>query len=266
MTATRTTSLRRGLALLDALAEAAASPVGVSDLGRTTGQDKSQVSRTLDALADAGLVEREPGTGRARLGPRLFGLAARTGDARLRALAEPVLVRITAATGERSHVSVRVGAEVLTVASEASPRSLQAPGWVGRRVPVWTTSAGRALLLALGASELDALLSSIEDGSDRTDGPGAPARVDPEELAARLGAARRRGWVTVAGGFDPDLTGVAAPVRDTAGAIVAALNVSGPRQRLRGHHTAVGRAVAAAASELGTRLGGWPTGPLTTDR
>jgi IclR family transcriptional regulator, KDG regulon repressor len=55
--------------------------------------------------------------------------------------------------------------------------------------------------------------------------------------------------------FEAGLVGVAAPVRDFRGRIVAALNVSAPRFRLGRRLDAAGREVRAAADALSERLG-----------
>src|SRR5690242_3798064 len=61
--------------LLNALA-AAPGGVSVREVARETGIDKSAVSRLFDQLKSEGFVEREPLSGRFRVGPALFALAA----------------------------------------------------------------------------------------------------------------------------------------------------------------------------------------------
>ena len=78
-----TAALTRGLGVLELLADdAAGSGLGVVRLAALLGDDKSQVSRTLQTLAEHGYVERDPDSLAYRLGWRVFALAARTGDAR----------------------------------------------------------------------------------------------------------------------------------------------------------------------------------------
>jgi len=79
-------------------------------------------------------------------------------------------------------------------------------------------------------------------------GPGAPS--DVAELFRRIEAGRDRGYATVDEEFEDGLVGVAAPVRDLSGRIIAAVNVSGPKFRLGGQLSATGEAVRAAAQAL----------------
>ena len=103
------------------------------------GSDKSQVSRTLKILAEYGLVDRDPATRAYRLGWSLFALAAQAGDTQLLAAAEPVVKELGRTLGERTHLSVLQGTEVLTLLSESPEHAVQAAGWHPRveicRVP-----------------------------------------------------------------------------------------------------------------------------------
>jgi IclR family transcriptional regulator, KDG regulon repressor len=243
------------LTALGAPESADAGGLGVVRIAELVGREKSQVSRALRALDHAGLVERDEGTREYRLGWRLFALAARVGDQRLLALAPPVLHGLVAALGETAHLSVRDGTSVVTLLSESSPSVVRAIEWTGRAVPAHCTSAGRALLLD---HEADALHALLGDGELPAAGPDAPRDVDA--LAKRIAAARKLGYAATEDEFEDGHTGVAAPVRDFRGRIVAALNVSAPAFRLGGRRLdAAGREIRARADELSVRLAGQTT-------
>ncbi len=247
------TGLRRGLAIVEVLAEHAAAdggPLGVVRIAELVGREKSQVSRTLRTLAETGFVERDPGTRGYRIGWRLFALAARAGQPRLLALAQPVMRGLVAELGETAHLSVLDGAEVLTLLSEAPPSAIRATGYSGRVVAVSSTSAGRALLFDHDRAEFDALLAST--GLARS-GPNAPRSA--AELWRRLERARAIGYAVAEEESEVDLVAVAAPVRDFRGGVIAALNVSGPQFRLGPRLERAGAAVAAAADGLSEALG-----------
>jgi IclR family KDG regulon transcriptional repressor len=246
--------LERMIDILTALGEPESTRnggLGVVRVSELVGREKSQVSRALRSLAGAGLVERDAATREYRLGWRLFALAARVGDQRLLALSPPVLHQLVGALGETAHLTVLDGGDVVTVLSEASPSVVRAIEWTGRAVPAHCTSAGRALLLDHDAASLRALFAGRDLAAA---GPDAPRDVD--ELARRIAKARERGYAAVDGEFEAGLVGVAAPVRDFRGRIVAALNVSAPRFRLGRRLHEAGRAVRATADELSARVGG----------
>src|ERR1700742_3492188 len=69
--------VHRALAILELLGTPdGPSSLGVVEIARQLGRDKSQVSRVLKLLADAGFVDRETGSLRYRIGTRLFAIGA----------------------------------------------------------------------------------------------------------------------------------------------------------------------------------------------
>jgi IclR family KDG regulon transcriptional repressor len=246
--AARATSLRRGTEILIALGSDEAvqhGGLGVVRIAELVGREKSQVSRALSALAATGMVDRDPASRAYRLGWRMYALAARSGRPRLVSLAPPVLRSLVAESGETAHLSVLQGGEVMTLLSEAPGYAITASGWTGRTVPVICTSAGRALLFDHDLATLRKLVGSARFAGL---GPGAPG--DVAELYRRIEAGRDRGYASVDEEFEDGLVGVAAPVRDPGGRILAAVNVSGPKFRLGGHLAAAGEMVRAAGQQL----------------
>jgi len=247
-------SLRRALSLLDALASddaVAHGGWGVSRLAAHLGRDQSQVSRTLRVFADAGFVERDRESMAYRIGWHVFALAARAADQRLLAAGAPILRRLVEKDlGERIHLSVLQGSEVLTLLTQAPPHIIQTVAWAGRLVPAHNTSSGRALLIDREREDLQRLFAGVVFGAG---GPNAPR--DVEELYERVLIARRSGYAIVDEEFEPGLVAAAAPVRDFRGGVVAALNVSAPKFRLWGRLPLAGQAIKSAADELSERLG-----------
>jgi IclR family KDG regulon transcriptional repressor len=251
--AERGTSLRRGLDVLAALGSDAAvaeGGLGVTQIAALTGQEKSQVSRTLAVLAERGLAERAPGSPAYRLGWGCFALAARAGEPRLLAEAARILSVLVEEVGEAAHLSALRGREVLTLLTEAPAHAIVARSWAGRTIPVFCTSSGRALLLDFDRDELLALLGS-EPFAPR--GPNTPR--DVAELERRIDRARHAGYAVADEESEPGLVGVAAPVRDFSGSVIAALNVSAPKFRLGTRLHPTGEIVRGAARELSSLLG-----------
>jgi IclR family transcriptional regulator, KDG regulon repressor len=241
--AERETSIRRGVEALLTLASdeaAAEGGLGVTRVARMLGREKTQVSRTLAALAEYGLVDRDPDTRAYRLGWRIYAMAQMAGSRRLLDSARPLLAGLVARFGEGAHLSVLQGGEVVTVLSEQSPHAVRAVNWIGRSTPADRTSAGKALLLDRTAEELEALF----DGDTAS------------RLAAAIADARARGYAIADEEMDAGLTAAAAPVRDGHERIVAAINVSGPSFRVRSRLAEIGAGAAAAAAELSAALSG----------
>ncbi len=248
MAVQRASSLKRGVEILLALGTddaVARDGLGVVAIAQLVGYEKSQVSRALAALADSGLVDRDPQTRAYRLGWRLFALAARSGRPRLTALAPGVLAGLVSEFGETAHLSVLQGDRVLTLLSQGPSSTIRASGWSGRTVPVTCTSSGRALLFDHDVPALEALL-----GDTSFEGVGRKAPRSLRELHRRIRAARKDGYALVDEEFEPGLVAAAAPIRDFSSRIIAAVNMSGPKFRLDPRLRAAGEATRRAAAQL----------------
>ncbi len=260
--------VHRALAILELLGDPeslglggtveAPTSFGVVEIARTLGRDKSQVSRLLRLLADAGFVEREAGTLRYRIGTRLFSLGVRAVSRRLRDEADALVEREAALLGERVEVCVRSGGSAMTVSTAAPESELRAVGWVGRTMPLSCTAGGRALLFDLDTAAVARLI--VPEGLAAT-GPAAPRSLD--ELVVRIDEDRARGWSLARHEMDRGLLAVGAPVRDAAGRVVAAVTVGGPDSRIDPVLTEVSTGVLRAAADLSVALGapGTPVSP-----
>jgi IclR family transcriptional regulator, KDG regulon repressor len=231
-----TAALARGLEIVWLLASPGTEELGVVAIAERIGADKSQVSRALQTLEEHGFVERSAETLEYRLGWRLFAAASRVAESRLLTEAPATLRALVQELGESVHLSVREGDQVLTLLSESPPATLHAPGRVGGLTPVARTSAGRVLAFDLGDADLVALGLA--------------------EQAPAIAAARAAGYAIVREEFEPGVVAAAAPIRDGAGRVVAAINVSAPRFRFDDRLDAAGRRLVEAATQLSASIGG----------
>jgi IclR family transcriptional regulator, KDG regulon repressor len=257
-----TSSVHRAVAILMALGSqdaAGREGLGVVEIARRVGREKTQISRALRVLEETGMVERDPGSMAYRLGWRVFAMAASVGRQQLLVQAPPVLRRLVSAAKERGHLTVLDGAGALTLLSESPLRAVQTVGWVGRITPLHNTSSGRALLFDHDDDAVTELLAGTAfDGA----GPGAPR--DAGEVLERLRQDRARGWALADEEFEEGLIAVGAPVRDGAGRVVAAVNLSAPKFRLGRDIDTAARMTCAAARQISEALAGrGPAAPGT---
>lgn len=251
MSEAQVTSAGRLIAVLDALsAHASGSSAGmtVGELARAVDRDHSVISRQLKSLVELGLVDKDE-QNLHRLGWRLYALAARAGDQRLLQVAPRVMRTLATRLNERVHLSLRRNGSVLTIMTEGSEHTLQAASWVGRLAPIVTSSSGRALLFDHSPEELADLFDSTPAVAG---GPNASRTA--EEFVRRVLAARDAGYAQVVDEFEHGLSAVAAPIRDGAGRIVAAINVSAPSFRLEGRMDEAVQQILAATKYLGKAL------------
>lgn len=139
--------------------------LGLTELAAAAGLDKSSAQRVAHTLAALGWLEKDAATRRFRMAPRVLDLAYNyLRQDPLVAAATPVLVQMRRETGERVSLSLLDDTSlVYAIRLEARADSLRS-SLVGRRVPVFCTAGGRAMLARLPEAEARALL----DRSDRT--------------------------------------------------------------------------------------------------
>ena len=204
--------LDKAVGVLDLIAEA---PRSLAQLVEATGLPRATAHRLAVALELHRLVSRNV-EGRFVLGPRLAELAAVLPDPLVSA-AQPVLAWVRDESGESAQLYRRDGIERVCVASAERAHGLRTTVPVGSRLPLTAGSGAQVLCAELTAAERDALEEVL-----------AHAKFSARTLAD----ARRRGWAQSVAQREAGVASVSAPVRDTTGAVVAALSISGPIERL----------------------------------
>jgi DNA-binding IclR family transcriptional regulator len=209
--------LVRGLEVLQAFT-AETPRLTQGELAAALGITRSAVFRVVHTLTELGFLMHDPATGRYALGPALLRLGHGVLPARdVLGVATPALEALRDATGWSAHLGVLEGAEVVYLLRLPARRGLRGIVHVGSRLPAHATAMGRVLLAGL---EEDALIALIRD---------APGRLAPPPGAVkRARVDRARGHVLHLGEFEAGIASIAAPLRDAAGRVVAAVNLTAP--------------------------------------
>jgi IclR family transcriptional regulator, KDG regulon repressor len=222
--------------------------LGVVGLAAATGREKTQISRGLKMLLEAGLVERDPESLEYVNGLRILDLAGRAGQPLLLRRARPICQQLASEANERVSLAVASRRGVLTVETFAAVAPVQAMDWVGQVLP-WSTAAGRVLLMAADEESLEEYLS--------TDGLAADLQVSTvAALQERLRPTWRAGYAVTEGQPNAEPTTVAAPILNGDGLPVAAVVAAGPAERLEGRLMATAGMVIAAADAISRAMSG----------
>ncbi|MBS1881884.1 MAG: IclR family transcriptional regulator [Actinobacteria bacterium] len=226
----RVQSLERGIDILGALAS---GPKTVTEITRELDLAKGTAFRLLASLGYEEFVVREPSGIRYMLGPGLLPLMQNTQATFgwIGALAGEVLHDLWERVGETVVVHVRVGHERVCVHELPSAEAIRYVAPVGSTDPIHVGSAGKVLLAALSAEELDQLLPKL-----KLQGITERSITDRERLREEVELARSRGWATSAGERIDGSASLSVPVR-IPGEIWASLSVLGPANRLTPERT-----------------------------
>ncbi|BBX87530.1 MULTISPECIES: IclR family transcriptional regulator [Mycobacteriaceae] len=224
--------LDKAVGVLHSVAE---SPCGLAELCARTGLPRATAHRLAAGLEVHRLLARD-NEGRWRLGPALTELAGQVNDPLLSA-AGAVLPRLREITGESVQLYRREGLARVCVMALEPPSGLRDTVPVGSRLPMTAGSGAKVLLAYSDPATQQAVLPTAKF-TDRV-----------------LAEVRRRGWAQSAAEREPGVASVSAPVRDNRGAVIAAVSVSGPIDRM-GRRPGVRWAsdLLAAAEALTRRL------------
>ncbi|OON76645.1 IclR family transcriptional regulator [Streptomyces tsukubensis] len=207
---------------------------------------------TLTARSYLVAVEGRPG--RYRLGVRPYQLGSRYAEQLdLAAEGQRVAGDVASTCDETVHVAILDGTDVIYIAKVDSTHAVRMVSAAGRRLPAHCTSVGKMLLAALPRPEIE---SRFPDGAQLT--AMTPASItDPRRLREKLDEIRARGVAVEERESNPDVSCVAAPVRDRTARVVAALSISVPMIRWSDERRVeLETLVAKGAADLSARLGG----------
>jgi IclR family pca regulon transcriptional regulator len=185
-----------------------------ADLARPTAR------RLLLTLQELGYVRVE--NGMFSLTPRVMRLGiAYIGSLGLWDIARPHMTDLVAQTHESSSMAQLDGSDIVYVARVSVPKIIALRVNIGTRFPALPTSQGKVLLAAL---DQDKLAATLAEPSRAGLPPFLPR--DPAEVTKELMKVRARGWALADEELAPGIRSVAVPVRDGAGAVRAAMNVT----------------------------------------
>ena len=217
-------SFARGLEVIRSFG-AAAPRQTLTEVADATGLTRAGARRILLTLHTLGYVRME---GRAfELTPKILDL----GFAYLTSMpvwnsAQPVMDALVEQVHESCSIAVLDEQDVVYVMRVHTHKIMSTNLGIGSRLPAFWTSLGRVLLAELPAHELQHLLET----RDRSQFTRFTVQND-EALLAQIAQVRVQGWCLLNQELEEGLTSVAAPIRNAAGKVVAAMNISGQANR-----------------------------------
>jgi DNA-binding IclR family transcriptional regulator len=157
-----TPALDRALAVLEFVS---VRPNGVTqaEIRAGLGMTANLVHRITKSLDCHGYLEREPATKRYRLTSKLLTLAQpRSEERSLVEAARGPLIRLRDATGESSHLGIRIGLECIVLDRIVGPHPYKCYVEVGTRGPLHTGAPGKVMLAWLPKKELKQTLGQMK--------------------------------------------------------------------------------------------------------
>ena len=220
-------ALARGLEILSLFTTERPS-LNLTEIVAATQLNKSTVFRLVATLVMLGYLERVPTTRSYRPGLKILqlGFTALNG-LELAQTAQSYLKSLSDITGETTNMAIRDGTEIIYVARNATRQIIGVNVQRGSRAPAYCTSMGKAQLIDLSKEELFDLFG---EGPYLKQGPNTITSLDA--LEAELDRVRQNGYAINDEELAFGLRSVAAPIRNSEGEVIAAINISFPGGRL----------------------------------
>jgi DNA-binding IclR family transcriptional regulator len=201
--------------------------LGVREAARLLRLSTSSTGRLMLTLKELGVLIQNPQTHRYSLGGKVMtwsGIYLANLDVRERAL--PFMEKLHHMTQETISLYVMEGDERVCVERMESMHSVRIVTRIGRRLPLHAGSAGKVFLAYMPEERRENILSTSQLS------PLTPNTiVNVDELRDEIARVRQKGFAVSFGEWLIDAAGVAAPILDMHGEILAALSISGPTQR-----------------------------------
>lgn len=220
----------RPLSLLEQVA-AMDHPVTFVEIAGETDLPRPTVHRWLNALTEAGLLQRTPDGRRYELAPRSVALAfAILSNGPAASARRSILERLAAEVGEACNFTVLDGAQVTYVDRVESKWPLRITFQRGSRVPVHCSASGKLFLALMAPAQRERILKDLP-----FERATANTIVDRAAFEAELAAVRKAGHALDREEFLDGLVCLAVPISQQVGrrkTCVAALAIQAPTSRV----------------------------------
>ena len=217
-------SIQRAIAVLEMCSQ---QPRSAVDIAEHLQVHRSTVTRILQVLSDAALIQRTP-TGRYAPGLRLVALGqSALENYDLGADLHPFIVQLSERTGQTVQFAQMVADSITYVDKIEPPAAIRLDTRIGAPVVEQTAGVAKAILAYAPRDKVERRLETW-DWQRYTDS----TIMTPEKYLERLDEAREKGWTYDDGEYEELSNCIAAPIRDHTGTVIGAVSITTIRTKM----------------------------------
>ncbi|MEQ8323036.1 MAG: IclR family transcriptional regulator [Rhodospirillales bacterium] len=217
------TALSRGLSVLRAFGPGN-EPLGNADIAERVGLAKPTVSRITFTLTELGYLKYVEETGRYQLGIGVLNLGYDVmAQMEIRDIARPFMQELAEYANASIYLGIPDGLEFVYIEACRTQASMVIRLGIGSRIPIPTTSMGRAYLAALPEAAREELMARLAEKH----GDEWPAMKKATLKAVKQ--AQERSYAMTVGEWISEANSAAAVIRRADGHPAFAVNVGGLR-------------------------------------
>ncbi|WP_181348090.1 IclR family transcriptional regulator [Thalassobacillus sp. CUG 92003] len=202
--------------------------LGVSELSEELGVGVSTAHRLLVSLAEENFIVKNRETQKYALGLSILELT-HTVTEQIHIIREstPILKHLRDETGESAHLSIIDDTQLIYLQKEESPYSTQLDTFLGKHNPVYCTGAGQTILAYQSKGEINKVLSGEMTAFTEN------TLTRPEKLKEKLAHIRQAGYTISDQEYQTGIFSISSPVYNKENAVIAAISIVGPVQRMK---------------------------------
>jgi IclR family transcriptional regulator, KDG regulon repressor len=220
---------------------------GITQLGNINKTSAFRILFTLDKL---GYVQRNPATGKYRLGLKVTELARRMlSGRRLVSVARPHLVRLRDQFDETMNLAILEDGELIYVEILESNHVFRMVGAVGSRVPIQSTALGKAIAAFLPKVAVRSMLKNVQFTKT------SPHTItNQRDFFHALRRVRKQGYSVDREETELGASCLSVPILNSSHLALAAISASGPRPRIHGKQKQIVKALKDSALQISRYL------------
>lgn len=224
---------------------------GVTELSEYLGLYKSVVHRVLVTLEHRGFVSKNPISQKYFLGIKLFELGMVVANQmNLRSIARPIMEQLCEDAKETVMLMIVEGLDGICIEKVESSQSVRDTSPLGKRVPLYAGATTKILMAYLSEEKINQIISrGLQRFTEYT-------VCDSIELIKQLKLIKERGYCISSNDFSLGGMGVAVPIYDYTGEVIAGLSISGLEIRMNENKDNLLLQCQQAANRISKRLGG----------
>jgi len=201
--------------------------MGVTEIARKLQLSKGAAHKLLATFESEGFIKQNPSSKQYSLGYTLLELGNKVlKNHDLVEFSKPFLQRLSESTKELVCLCVIDGKDAIYVSKIESEHPIRFNVEENRRFPLYATSAARVIL----ANRDQSFIDGVFEGDIKT--YTSYSMKSPEQINARLAEIRRNGYEVSSNMRNVGVTGIAAPIFDASGLVVASVSLIGPSDRV----------------------------------
>ncbi|MBP1933282.1 IclR family transcriptional regulator [Ammoniphilus resinae] len=222
--------------------------IGIREAGRLTDTTKSTIQRIFNTLVEKRIVTLNPLTERYVLDVGIFKIVVRhQSENRLILSSDSILKNLRDQTDETVCLHVLVNDQQLPILQYKSTQELNWHLIVGKTYPVNSGASGKIFLAYMAPAKLDFLMSTFVKVTPNT-------ITDVEDILQSNETIRKERYAVSFGEMSPGAIGMAVPVLDHNGVLVAVVGLYGPEFRMRPKIDEFKEKLLKAAREIEQKL------------